>query len=253
MERELADRVALVTGGSRGIGRAVVEELARRGAAVVFTYARSEVEAAAIARGAAAAGLAVEAVRCDSRDAAAVAACVEGVVRGRGRLDILVCNAGVTRDQFLMLMPEEEFVEVIDTNLVGAFRFAKAACRPMLAQKSGAIVTISSVAAAFGIAGQTNYCASKGGLAAFTRALAAELAPKGVRANAVLPGFIETEMTAKMPRQAKLAAKERILSGRFGRPEEVARVVAFLVSDAASYVVGQEIVVDGGLTSAVSA
>jgi len=253
MGRELADRIALVTGGSRGIGRAVVEELARRGAHVVFTYARSSEEAAAIAREAAAAGLSVEAVACDSRDSAAVAACVEGVVRGRGRLDILVCNAGVTRDGFLMMMPEEEFVEVIDTNLVGAFRFAKAACRPMLAQRSGAIVAISSVAASFGIAGQTNYCASKGGITAFTRALAAELAPKGVRVNAVLPGFVDTEMTAKMPRQVKLAAKERILLGRLGRPEEVARVVAFLVSDDASYVVGQEIVVDGGLTSTVSA
>jgi len=253
MGRELADRIALVTGGSRGIGRAVVEELARRGAHVVFTYVRSKEAAAAIERDAAAAGLAVEAVACDSRDSAAVAACVEGVVRGRGRLDIVVCNAGVTRDGFLMMMPEEEFVEVIDTNLVGAFRFAKAACRPMLAQKSGAIVVISSVAAAFGIAGQTNYCASKGGLTAFTRALAAELAPKGVRVNAVLPGFVDTEMTARMPRQVKLAAKERILVGRLGRPEEVARVVAFLVSDDASYIVGQEIVVDGGLTSTVSA
>jgi len=253
MEKGLAGRVALVTGGSRGIGRAVVEDLSHRGADVVFTFARSGDAAAEIERRAGEEGLSVRAVCSDSRDAKAVSACVDGIVETHGRLDILVCNAGVTRDQFLMTMPEEEFAEVVDTNLVGAFRFAKAAIRPMLAQRSGAIVAVASVAAEFGIAGQTNYCASKGGLVSFARALAAEVGRKGVRVNAVLPGFIDTEMTAKMPRQVKLAAKERILAGRFGLPEEVARVVSFLVSDEASYINGQEIVVDGGLTSAVGA
>ena len=177
---------------------------------------------------------------------------MEEIVSGHGKLDILVCNAGITRDQYLMMMKEEDFVDVIQTNLIGAFRFAKAACRPMMTAKSGAIVTVSSIAAIFGIAGQANYCASKGGLVAFTRSMAAELAPKGVRVNAVLPGFIETEMTAKMPRQVKRSAMDRILLKRFGDPSEVAKVISFLVSPDAGYIVGQEIVVDGGLTSAVS-
>jgi len=247
----LDGRVAIVTGGSRGIGRALVVELARRGADVTFTFVRGTEEAAGLEAACAAEGLRAKGARCDSRSAEEVTGLVEGVARDKGRLDVLVCNAGVTRDQYLMLMKEEEFTEVVDTNLVGAYRFCKAACRPMMTQKSGAIVTVSSVAAVFGIAGQTNYCASKGGLVSFTRALAAELAPKGVRVNAVLPGFVETDMTARMPRQIKRASQERILLKRFGAPEEISRVVAFLVSDDASYIVGQAIVVDGGLTSTV--
>jgi len=161
-------------------------------------------------------------------------------------------NAGITKDQYLMLMKEEDFTSVIDTNLTGAFRFARAACRPMMARRTGAIVTISSVAAHAGIAGQTNYCASKGGLVSFTRALAAELAPKGVRVNCVLPGFIETEMTARLPRQVKRESLEKIMMKRFGTAQEVADMVTFLLSDKASYIVGQSFVIDGGLTAAVS-
>lgn len=252
MTKNLDGRIALVTGGSRGIGRAVALELARRGARVTFTWVRNQRAAAEVEELAAAEGLAARGIACDSRDSAAVNETVEGLVADAGQLDVLVSNAGITRDQYLMLMGEPEFAEVIETNLLGAFRFAKAACRPMMARRSGAIVTIASVSAIFGIPGQTNYCASKGGLVAFTRALAAELAPKGVRVNSVLPGFIDTEMTAKMPRDVKRSSIDRILLGRFGTPEEVAGVVAFLVSDAASYIVGQSIVVDGGLTSAVT-
>jgi 3-oxoacyl-[acyl-carrier protein] reductase len=252
MTKNLDGRVALVTGGSRGIGRAVVLELARRGARVSFTWLRGEEPAREVEQLAAAEDLEVAGVQCDSRDTAAVTETVERLVAEREQIDILVSNAGIVRDQYLMLMGEQEFTDVIETNLMGAFRFAKAACRPMMARRSGSIVTVASISAIFGIAGQTNYCASKGGLVAFTRALAAELAPKGVRVNAVLPGFVDTEMTAKIPRQVKRANLERILLGRFGSPEEVAAVVAFLASDESSYIVGQSIVVDGGLTSAVT-
>ena len=246
LEMMLNEKVAIVTGGSRGIGRAVVEALAAEGASVVFTYIKNSeaakaVEAAVAEKG----GLALGEV-CDASDGAAAQAVVDNTVAQFGKIDILVLNAGITRDQYLMTMSESVFKEVVDTNLTGAFRMAKAASRPLMQQKKGSVVVISSTASRFGVAGQANYCAAKGGLEAFSRALAAELAPKGIRVNAVLPGFVETEMTAKMPRDVKRTAKERILLKRFGTPEEVAHVVAFLVSDQAAYIVGQSIVVDGG-------
>ncbi len=252
MQPNLDGKTALVTGGSRGIGRAVVLDLAGRGARVVFTYLGNEEAAKETEEAVKKEGGEASPRQCDSRDTGAVNGIVDRIVEDHEKLDILVLNAGITRDQYLMLMVEEEFAQVVDTNLVGAFRFAKAACRPMMTRKSGSIITIASVAAVFGIAGQANYCASKGGLVAFTRALAAELAPKGVRANAVLPGFIDTDMTARMPRRIKMESTEKILLKRFGAPEEVAGVVSFLASDAASYIVGQTIVVDGGLTSTVA-
>lgn len=245
-------KVALVTGGSRGIGRDVVIDLAAKGARVFFTYQKNDQAAGEVKIEVEKLGGAATAIKCDSRSAEEVTATVDGVVEDGGALDILVLNAGITRDQYLMMMSEEEFESVIDTNLVGAFRFAKAASRPMMGRKTGAIITIASVAAVFGIPGQANYCASKGGLVAFTRAMAAELAPKGIRVNAVLPGFIETDMTARMPRRVKMESKEKILVKRFGTPKEVAEVVSFLASDSASYVIGQTIVVDGGLTSTVA-
>jgi 3-oxoacyl-[acyl-carrier protein] reductase len=252
LEKRFRDKVAIVTGGSRGIGRAVVRELAGEGARVIFTFRKSQKEAEALEQEVSSAGGAAKGARCDSRSTADAQALVERVVAEHGALDILVLNAGITRDQYLMMMSEDEFFEVVDTNLQGAFRFAKAAIRPMMLQKRGVVITVSSVAARFGIAGQANYCASKGGLESFSRALAAELAPKGIRVNTVLPGFIDTEMTARMPRQAKQSARDRILVKRFGSCEEVAKVVSFLASDDASYIVGQSIIVDGGLTSTVS-
>jgi 3-oxoacyl-[acyl-carrier protein] reductase len=240
------DKVALVTGGSRGIGRAIVEDLRRRGATVYFTYHRHEEAALQTADTTGA-----KKILCSQADATTIDATVETIVRNEGRLDVLVNNAGITSDQYLMMMPVDEWNRVIDTNLNGAFRFAKAVVRPMMNARQGAIINIASVSGLVGIGGQTNYAASKGALLAFSRSLAAELGTKGIRVNAVVPGFIETDMTAAMPRQIKQQNMARILAKRFGTPQEVAAVVAFLASDESSYIIGQSIVVDGGLTATV--
>jgi 3-oxoacyl-[acyl-carrier protein] reductase len=242
-----ADKVALVTGGSRGIGKAVVEELRRRGATVYFTFHRHEDAAEQTAQ--ASGGIKM---LCSQADTAAIDKAVESIVQKEGKIDILVNNAGITSDQYLMMMPAEEWNRVMDTNLNGAFRFAKAVVRPMMNAKRGVIVNIASVSGLVGIGGQTNYAASKGALLAFSRSLAAELGPRGIRVNAVVPGFIETDMTATMPRQMKQQNMARILAKRFGTPQEVAAVVAFLASDESSYIMGQSIVVDGGLTATVT-
>jgi 3-oxoacyl-[acyl-carrier protein] reductase len=240
-------RTVLITGGSRGIGRAVVERFARDGARVFFTYHQSDEQAAQVA-----AATGAEAIKCSQTDPATVEQTVERIVQTTGSLDVLVNNAGITSDQFLMLMPAEEWDRVIDTNLNGAFRWCKAAVRPMLLARRGVIINIASVSGLVGVMGQTNYAASKGGLIAFGRALAAELGAKGIRTNTIVPGFIDTDMTSKIPRQIRQQSQARIVMKRFGRPEEVAGVAAFLASDDASYIVGQTIVVDGGLTATVA-
>jgi 3-oxoacyl-[acyl-carrier protein] reductase len=242
----LKDKVAIVTGGSRGIGRAIVADFCAKGARVYFTYHKNEEAAAETAKSTGA-----TAVHCDQTDLAAIEKVVDEIRAQAGSIDILVNNAGVTSDQFLMMMPPETWEKVIDTNLSGAYRWAKAVCRVMLMVQKGTIVNVASVSGLVGTAGQTNYAASKGGLLAFSRSLAAELGIKGIRVNAVVPGFIETDMTAVMPRQIKRQNLERILMKRFGSAEEVARVVSFLASDDASYIAGQAIVVDGGLTATV--
>jgi 3-oxoacyl-[acyl-carrier protein] reductase len=244
MSSEPQTQVVIVTGGSRGIGRAVVEKFRAQGARVYFTYHQNEAAAREVA-----AACGAEALQCSQGDAAAIDAAVQRVVTEAGRLDVLVNNAGITADQFLMLMPAEDWNKVIDTNLNGAFRWCKAVSRPMLMERRGTIINISSVSALVGVMGQTNYAASKGALLAFTRALAAELGGRGIRVNAVVPGFIETDMTAKVPRQIKQRSLERITLKRFGQAAEVAAAVAFLASDAASYILGQTLVVDGGLTA----
>ena len=244
LSREFAGQVVVVTGGSRGIGRAIVQRFAALGAKVYFTFHQNTEAAAQVA---AASG--AEALQCSQTDAAAINAAVEKIIAAAGKIDVLVNNAGITADMFLLLMPEADWNRVLDTNLNGVFRWCKAVTRPMLGARRGVIINLSSIAGLVGVMGQTNYAASKGALLAFTRALAAELGRKNIRINAVVPGFIETDMSAGVPPPIKQKNLEHILLKRFGRPEEVASVVTFLASEGAAYIMGQAIVVDGGLTA----
>ena len=244
---DFAGWTVVVTGGSRGIGCAIVRRFAGAGARVYFTYHRHEEAAAQVEQETGAVKL-----LCPQNEPDVIEAAVARIMAETGRIDVLVNNAGITEDQYVMMMPFESWRKVIETNLHGAFHWAKAVTRPMLSARRGIIVQVASVSAMTGIAGQANYAASKGGLTAFSRALAAELGPKGIRVNTVVPGFIDTDMTAKMPRAVKRLNLGRIVLGRLGRPEEVAGVVTFLASEDASYIVGQTIVVDGGLSSTVA-
>jgi len=243
-EKTLNDKVVLVTGGSRGIGKAIVEAFTARGAQVYFTYHKNDAAADALRDNCGAIP-----VKCSQLDDPGIEKVVASIVEQYQKIDILVNNAGVTSDQFLMMMPFEQWEKVINVNLHGAFRWSKAVSRCMIAAHQGVIVNVASIAGLVGTPGQTNYAASKGGLLAFTRSLAAELGAKGVRVNAVVPGFIDTDMTAVMPRSIKRQNLERILLKRFGTPAEVAQAVLFLSSENASYIVGQTVVVDGGLSS----
>ena len=249
-EQTFAGQVALVTGASRGIGAAIALQLAQQGLKVIGT-ATTDDGAANISQALAAfAGCSGKTLNVN--DAAGVEALIDGIVKEQGGLQILVNNAGITRDQFLMLMPVDDWQQVLDTNLNGAFRWSKAVSRPMLSAHRGVIINIASISGIVGVAGQTNYAASKGGIIAFSRALAAELGPKGIRVNTVVPGFIETDMTARLSRDVKRQQIERTPLRRLGQPAEIASVVTFLASPDASFIVGQTIVADGGLSSAAS-
>jgi len=245
--RDFEGKVALVSGGSRGIGRACALELARRGATVVIGYAaRAEAaqETLAAIEAAGAKGLALA---FDVADESACAAAVDQVVKTFGKLDVLVHSAGIAVDGLVMRVSQEDWQRQLAVNVGGAFHLAKAASRPMIRQKGGAIVHLTSVVGETGSAGQSAYAASKSALIGFTKSLARELSKKGVRVNAVSPGFIDTEMTAGINAERREALLENVPLGRLGTPQDVASAVAFLASDAAAYVTGEVLRVNGGM------
>ena len=244
---ELDGRIALVTGGSRGIGAAICEELGAAGAAVVVNYARTAELAEAVCDRIRAAGGTAQAIAGDISTADGARALVERVEQEIGPIAIIVNNAGITRDNLIMKLGEEDWRTVIDTNLGGAFFTCQAVSRPMLKRRGGAIVNISSIVGVHGNAGQTNYAASKAGLIGLTKSLAKELGGRGIRVNAIAPGYVATELTDALPEPARQAILSGTPLGRLGEPADVARAVRFLVSDAAGFITGDVIAVDGGL------
>jgi 3-oxoacyl-[acyl-carrier protein] reductase len=246
MSLKLQDRVALVTGISSGIGSSIARHLAAAGATVIGTYHRSPEKAEAVVREICAGGAVALCREGDVRSFSAMEQLAAAAVEQFGRIDILVNNAGINRDQLLLAMTEQEFRDVIETNLCGAFNAARAVAQQMMMQKRGRIINISSVAGERGGRGQTNYAASKGGLNAFTRAAAIELAPKNITVNAIAPGVIETEMSREVMRRAQDQVLNHIPLKRLGTADEVASLVVFLATDDAAYITGEIIRVDGG-------
>lgn len=246
MNVDLTGRIAAVTGASRNIGRAIALRLAGAGAEVALV-GRDEAALDEVAGAVRALGRGALPFRCAVEDPAESAATVEKIIERFGALDILVNNAGVTRDKLLLRMDEADWNEVLAVNLTGAFHFAKGAARQMIRQKRGRIVNITSVIGQIGNAGQANYAASKGGLIAFTKSLAKELAPRGITVNAIAPGFIETAMTQVLSAEVRDKLLHDIPLGRFGTPDDVAQVALFLASDQAAYITGQTLNVDGGM------
>ena len=243
----LAEKTALVTGASRGIGRAVALELAKAGAKVAVNYAGNQNAADEVVKMIAAAGGEAFSIQADVGNAAEADAMVKAVAARFGRIDILVNNAGITRDNLIMLMKEADWDAVIHTNLKGVFNCTKAVSRLMMKQRYGRIVNMASVVGVMGNASQTNYAAAKAGVIGFTKSIAKELASRNITANAVAPGYIATDMTTVLPEQAKVSMQAQIPLQRQGTPEDVAAAVLFLVSSGADYITGQVLHVDGGM------
>jgi 3-oxoacyl-[acyl-carrier protein] reductase len=243
----LKDKVAVITGAAKGIGYATAETLAQLGAHVVIAdtrLERAEVAAQAIA---ASTGRRAVAVQCDVADSESTKAMIDRTIEEFGRIDILINNAGTTRDNLIMRISDADWDLVLGINLKGAFNCSKAAIRPMMKQRSGRIVNISSVSGLAGQAGQTNYSSSKAGLIGFTKALAREVGSRGITVNAVAPGFIETDLTKDLPAELKETAIKNTPLGRWGVPQDIANAVAFLVSDEAAFITGHILTVDGGM------
>jgi 3-oxoacyl-[acyl-carrier protein] reductase len=245
---ELAGQIAVVTGGSRGIGRAIAHELATMQAHVIINYAANESAAEETRTSIEAVGGKVTLRRFDVADAQGTERAFNSILDEHGRIDILVNNAGVTRDTLILRMKEEDWQQVLQINLSGMYHCSKAAIRPMIRRRSGRIVNITSVVGIIGNAGQVNYAAAKAGAIGLTKSLAREVASRGITVNAVAPGFIETDMTQGLPAEAKGELLRQIPLGRWGSPQDVAHCVSFLVSSRASYITGQVIQVNGGLS-----
>lgn len=243
----LENKIILITGASRGIGRAIAQECANQGATVIFTYLSSEEKANALAAELSATGAKVKGFRSDASNFEQAQKLVEDVVAEFGTIDVLVNNAGITRDTLLMRMSEEQWDEVINTNLKSAFNLTKAVQQPMLRARKGSIINMSSVVGVKGNAGQSNYAASKAGLIGFTKSIAAELGSRNIRCNAIAPGFIETEMTEALDQATVESWKKNIPLKRGGSPIDVANATVFLASDMSSYITGQTIHVCGGM------